>query len=386
MKQLNQITSILIGLCLITQAVPYYSFAATSPKATAVASVSPSQRVAKDLDALLATALKNSQFSGTVLLTQNGKTLLSKSYGYANEEYKVPASSQTVYRYASLTKQITGAAVLKLAEQGKVKLSDPIGLYIKDFPNGNEITIKMLLNHTSGLRDDMSTTGKTPEELLKTYHSPKALVALISKETLGSKPGEVYFYSNHGYILLGHIIEVVTGKSYESYIQEQILAPLNITGIQMDNNKKIIANRAEGYALVSGKKQKADYIDMSNAYAAGGLVGTASSYLKWQQSYYNTKLLSKSSWDQLFNNEVKTLRSPWLDERYGLGVMMTTLTGFSQEPMLVSYHTGGVNGFRNFQMQFKAKGIDLVLLSNNESLDLETLLTEILILMMGLLG
>lgn len=386
MKSLKIVTSIALSICLLTQATSAIGFAAATPKTTAVASLSPGQKVARDMDALLSSALKSGQFSGTVLLTQNGKTLLSKSYGYANEEYKIAANSSTVYRYASLTKQITGVAVLKLAEQGKLKLSDPIGLYIKDFPRGDEITIGMLLNHTSGLRDDMSKTGKTPEELLKTYHSPKELVTLIATEPLGSKPGETYFYSNHGYILLGYILETVSGKGYEAFVQEQVLSPLGIKGIQLDNGKSLIANRAEGYTLVAGKKQKADYIDMSNAYAAGGLAGTAADYLKWQQSYYSPKVLSKASWDQLFNGEVKTLRTPWLDERYGLGVMLTQLSGFSAEPLPVSYHTGGVNGFRNFQLHFEAKDLDLVLLSNNEALDLETLLTQILILLLGLLG
>lgn len=379
MKFFKSITAVVLSLCLLSQVALPVAYAAP-------VKLTQSQVVAKQVDTLLSQTQQSGSFSGTVLLTQNGKTLLSKSYGYSNEEYKIPASDKTVYRYASLSKQLTAASVLKLVEQGKLKLDDPINQYIKDFPNGDQITIKMLLNHTSGLRDDMKSTGKTNDEFIKVYHSPAELAALIAQEKLGAKPGETYFYSNHGYILLGYIIETVSGKSYETYLKESILTPLGITGIQLDNNKAIIPNRAEGYNGVGAKKQKAAYIDMSNAYAAGGLVGTAASYLKWQQSYYSPKVLTKDSWDQLFKGDVKTLRSPLMDERYGLGVMSTTLSGFGSQSYTLTYHTGGVNGFRNFQLHFEALGIDLVLLSNNEALDLEAFLTQLLFIMMGLMG
>lgn len=379
MKYFKRITGMVLSLCLLSQVVLPAAYAAP-------AKLSQSQVVAKQVDTLLSQTQQAGSFSGTVLLTQNGKTLLSKSYGFANEEYKIPAGVNTVYRYASLSKQLTAASVLKLAEQGKLKIDDPINHYIKDFPNGDQITIKMLLNHTSGLRDDMKSSGLTNEAFLKVYHSPAELAALIAQEKLGAKPGETYFYSNHGYILLGYIIETVSGKSYETYLKESILTPLGITGIQLDSNKAIIPSRAEGYSGIGAKKQKAEYIDMSNAYSAGGLVGTAASYLKWQQSYYSPKILTKDSWDQLFKGEVKTLRTPLMDERYGLGIMSTTISGFSSKAYTISYHTGGVNGFRNFQLHFDAMGIDLVLLSNNESLNLETFLTQLLFIMMGLMG
>lgn len=382
MKVLNKVITIfLMSSIAVTQCVLPVSAQTIQTK-----TLSQAQLTANQIDALLTQQQKNAGFSGTVILTQKGKTLLSKSYGYANEEYKVATSQSTVYRYASLTKQFTAAAILKLAEQGKLKVNDPIGLYLKDFPNGDQITVKMLLNHTSGLRDDVKSSGKTNEELLKVYHSPNDLLALIAKEPLGSVPGQSYYYSNHGYILLGNIIEKVSGKSYETYLKEQFLTPLGISGIQLDNTQQIIANRAEGYRGIGAKKMKADAIDMSNAFSAGGLVGTASSYLKWQQNYYNPKILSKESWEQMFNADVKTLRTPLIDERYGYGIMSTTLSAFGSNSYKVLYHTGAVNGFRNFQMHIDALGIDLVLLSNNESIDLESILTQILLAMLGLLG
>lgn len=381
--------SLLLAGVLVAQVV-VPSFAATQsntatknkPTTTAVATTTQSP-LAKQIDGFLAEALKQGNFSGTVILAKDGKTLLSKSYGNANEEYKIPANSKTMYRLASLSKQLTAASVLKLQEAGKLNLNDPVGQYIPNFPSGDQITIKMLLNHTSGLRDNIAGTGKTAAELSMVPHTPAELASLIAKETLGSKPGETYFYSNHGYILLGYIIERVSGVSYETYVKQNILTPLGITDIQLDNTKAIVLNRAEGYSVVGGKKVKADAINMSNAYAAGGWLGTADAYLKWIRSYNSTKILKPESWQAMFERTVETKTNELLNESYGLGVMLSDIP-VGSESVRAIYHTGGVNGFRNFEIHLDRVNIDFVLLCNNESLNLQTFLYQLILCFMGM--
>ena len=353
--------------------------AATAPVTAAKqTSASGGVLIAQGIDQLMTEVAKTGEFSGSVILAQNGKTLLNKGYGYANEEFKVANTPKTVFRIASLSKQLTAAAVLKLEETGKLSTKDPLSKFIPDFPRGNEITVEMLLNHTSGLVDDISGTGMKMDTLMRLKHTPKELVDIIKAEKLGYNPGEKFFYSNHGYMLLGYIIETASGTRYDAYLKKNILDPLGIKDIQYDQNSLVVPNRAEGYKLSKGVKTKADFIDMSNPFAAGALLGTTEAYLKWQQSYYSPKILSQASWDKLFGTSVKTNRTPLLDEHYGYGVMTTTLPLGLQTGGKLIYHTGAVTGFRAFQLHSDSSKLDLVLLSNCESLDLEKLLLRII--------
>ncbi len=363
------------GLALtIAISIPLQGFAQTPKKS----SPTGEELISQGIDQLMQEVAKTGEFSGSVILAQNGKILLSKGYGYANEEYKIPNDAKTVFRIASLSKQFTAAAVLKLEESGSLKVSDPISKFIPDFPRGSEITIEMLLNHTSGLVDDVSGTGMKMDTLMCLKHTPKELIEIIKGEKLGFEPGTKFFYSNHGYMLLGYCIEKASGMRYEAYLKKNILDPLGIKDIRYDQNTEIIPNRAEGYRLTRSGKVKADYLDMSNPYAAGGLLGTTEAYLKWQQSYYSPKILTQASWDKMFSDSVKTSRTPLLDERYGYGIMTVTLPLGIQTGGKLIYHTGAVTGFRAFQLHSDSSKLDLVLLSNSESLDLEKLVLRII--------
>lgn len=385
-KHSNVLSLILAAALIASSSLSGFAATVTTPAAIQTAAQkAAATALAKGVDSLLTDMQKKVGFSGSVILAQKGNVLLNKGYGYANEEYKVANSPKTVFRYASLSKQLTAAAVLKLEENGKLSLKDPLSKFIPDYPRGQDISLEMLLNHTSGLRDDVSHTGLTQAELTRLGHTPKELVDLIKAEPLATKPGETYFYSNHGYILLGYCIEKASGMSYEAYLNKAVFTPLGIKDMMYDQGSAIVSNRAEGYKIVKGKKVKAEWIDMSNPYAAGALMGTTEGYLKWQQSYYSTKLLTKASWDKLFSGSVRTYRTAFLDEQYGLGVMTTNLSLGSGENAKVIYHTGGVNGFRAFQIHIDRANLDFVLLSNNESLDLETLLAKVLTVFMPFL-
>lgn len=380
-------------MLISTFTVSFADTKATGAKTTTTASTTPNaintnvpqSNLAKQIDEIIKENIKSSQFSGTVLLAEKGKIVLNKGYGYANLEYKVPNTGKTVYRLGSLSKQLTAVAILKLEEKQLLSLKEPISMYIPDFPNGDKITLEMLLHHTSGLVDRTDHMGLTNAELTQVGHTPTELVEMIRREKLGAEPGKKYFYSNHGYILLGFVIEKVSGMSYFDFLKKEVLSPLGISGIQYDDYKNIVPNRAEGYQVSNGKKLKADYIDMSNPYSAGGLLGTTEAYLKWQRNYNNTKFLTKASWDKFFKVGVKTNRSEFIDEHYGLGVMLTAYKMTSGKVARMYYHTGGVNGFRAFQVHVDIVDIDLIILSNNESIDLEGLLTQMLFVLTSVL-
>lgn len=358
------------------------SFAATATAKNTVTYTAKEQKLISGLDALVKDFQKNNSFSGAIILSQNGKVLLNKGYGYANEEYGVANGPKTVFRLASLTKQLTAAAALKLEEQGKWNLDDPVVKYAPDFSN-DKVTIRMLLNHTSGIQDQIVQTGKTQSELMMVPHTAKELYGFIKNEKIVTEPGKKYYYSNHNYMLMGYLIETVSGKSYEAYIKENFLTPLGIKDIQLDDGKKVIKNRAEGYSVVKGTRQKATYIDMSNPFSAGGLVGTTESYLKWQQNYYNTKLLTKKSWDEMFDTSVSSNALPLMDERYGLGVALLQMPIAPNQNTQFIYHTGAINGFRNFQLHISALKLDFVMLSNCDSFDLASGLYKLLMYFVG---
>lgn len=358
------------------------SFAAAKTQNTVITYTAKEKKLISGLDALIKDFQKNNQFSGAIILSQNGKVLLNKGYGYADEAYSLPNSPKTVFRLASLTKQLTAAAALKLEEQGVWNLDDPVIKYAPDFSN-DKITLRMLLNHTSGLQDQIVQTGKTQSELMMVPHTPKELYNFIKTEKAVTEPGKKYYYSNHNYMLMGYLIEKVSGKTYEQFIGEHFFKPLGIKDIQLDDGKKIIKNRAEGYSVVKGVKQKATYIDMTNPFAAGGLVGTTEAYLKWQQNYYNTKLLTKKSWDEMFDTSVASNSIPLMDERYGLGVALLEMPIAPNQNTQFIYHTGAINGFRNFQLHISALKLDFVMLSNCDSFDLSSGLYQLLMFFVG---
>lgn len=336
----------------------------------------------KSIDLLLTEMQKMGTFSGSVIMAHKNKILLNKGYGFSNEEFDVLNQPKTMFRIASLTKQVTAVAVLRLEDQGKLSIKDPLSKFIPEYPRGSEITLEMLLNHTSGLGDSIKHTKMSMEAIQKLKRTPDQLVKMIMPQPLKYEPGTTYFYSNHGYILLGYCIEKASGMTYGDYLKKEIFEPLKIQNLYYETGETLVKNRAEGYKVVNGSKVKSDWFEMSNAYAAGGLIGTTESYLKWQQNYNNSTLLSSDAWNRFFNTTVKTNRTPLIDESYGLGIMQTTTLMTNGQPTRVIYHTGGVNGFRTFQLKIEALNLDLVMMSNNESIDLDMLLFQALGILM----
>jgi len=182
------------------------------------------QDKSKQIDELLSKYNQYDQFNGSALVAENGKVILKKGYGSANMEWNIPNQPDTKFRLGSITKQFTALLIVKLAEEGKIKLDVPITTYLPDYPkeNGDKITINNLLTHTSGIPNYTSAPNFLKEKAKNPY-SPADFVKTFSSLPLEFKPGEKFAYSNSGYFLLGYIIEKITGKTYEQYLQEIIL-------------------------------------------------------------------------------------------------------------------------------------------------------------------
>lgn len=191
--------------------------------------------ITRTLDAYLTGANRLFQFNGTALVAKKGIILLNKGYGWKDEQAKTLNDNNSQYHLGSITKSFTGAAILKLQEQGKLSLSDKLGKYLPEYTIGAEVTIDNLLRHQSGIYDVKSDSSFYRAEHAESTHpvSKEQVFSMFKDKPLAFKPGSKTDYSNTGYLVLGWIIEKVSGKRYEQFIREQFFQPLNMQHLSL---------------------------------------------------------------------------------------------------------------------------------------------------------
>lgn len=289
-------------------------------------------------------------FSGSVLIAQNGNILISKGYGMANYELDVPNTPQTKFRIASITKQFTAMAIVQLQEKNLLNVNDSIIKHIPDYPEtGKQITIHHLLTHTSGIPN--FTSFPDYEQTMMIASSVETTIAKFKDKPLEFTPGEKYSYCNSGYILLGYIIEKISGKLYETYLQENIFQPLEMKNTGYDHYSKIVKNRASGYYMTGNGSINAAYIDTSIGFSAGALYSTVEDLYLWDRALYTEKIVSKTSLDNAFTCFL---------ENYGYGWLITEL--FNHK---VVGHGGAINGFVTNIDRYINDDICIIVLCNN---------------------
>ena len=220
------------------------------------ASYAQDRQLEKGIDELLKKQFSLSQPGCEVLVAKHGQVIYKKAFGSANIELNVPLLPDMVFNLASITKQFTAVAILQLVEQGKISLQDSLQKFIPDFPSkGYTITIENLLTHTSGIPDYLQLDF--PNINMERWDfMPKQLIDSFKSYPLQFQPGTRFSYSNSGYYLLGYIIEQVSGKRYQSYIQDNLLKPLGLTHTYFDSAGIIIPNRVNGYWKEGGGSKK----------------------------------------------------------------------------------------------------------------------------------
>lgn len=212
-------------------------------------------------------------FMGTVIVARDNDILYNKGFGSANLEWDIPNSPATKFRLGSITKQFTAASILLLEERGKLKIDDPIKKYLPDAPDAwDKITIFNLLTHTSGIPNYTSFPETQKERV--TAHTPRQIVDIFRDRPLEFIPGEKMSYSNSGYILLGYLLEKVSGETYQDFIRKNIFDPLGMKNSGYDSNSSVIPRRASGYKPGPDGLTNADYVDMSIPFSAGALYST----------------------------------------------------------------------------------------------------------------
>jgi CubicO group peptidase (beta-lactamase class C family) len=294
--------------------------------------------------------MSKGQFMGAVLVARDETILINKGYGYANLDWKVPNSPTTKFHLGSVTKQFTAACILLLEERGKLKTEDFVKKYLPDAPTAWEhITIFNLLTHTSGIPD---YTGLTDFEATMTMPAtPEQLVVRFRDKPLEFEPGSRFNYSNSGYVLLGYLIEKISGEPYSKFVQDNIFTPLGMRDSDYDSNIRVIARHATGYVPGPDGPAVGPYIDMSLPFSAGGLYSTTGDLLRWEEALYGGKLLTAAS--------LRKMTTPFRDD-YALGL------GARKTPngRRLFWHNGGGLGFSNWLGYLPAENVDVIVLGN----------------------
>ncbi len=313
--------------------------------------------ITETMDALIKEVYKENEPGAAVLVAKNGKPVFRKGYGMANLELGVANEPHMVYRLGSITKQFTAVSILMLCEQGKLDLDDEITKFLPEYPtHAHRITIYHLLNHTSGIKSYTSM----PEwmQVMRKDLTVDEMIDIFKNQPMEFAPGDKWNYNNSAYVLLGAIIEKVSGMTYAEFVQMNIFEPLGMSHSYYDMPGAVIPGRVSGYKASADGYKNADYLSMTQPYAGGSLASSVDDMLLWDEALYGEKLLKQETllkaWSpgKLNNGEMF---------RYGFGWTVTEFDG-----KRVIAHAGGINGFRTDGLRLPDEHVYVIILTNVE--------------------
>jgi D-alanyl-D-alanine carboxypeptidase len=326
------------------------------------------------IDRVAADLLARKETAGFAIgIAEKGKIRLVKGYGFADLEERVAVTDRTVFRIGSVTKEFTSAAILLLAEQGKLSLDDPLSKYFPDFPRGGEITLRNLLNHTSGIHNYTSIDGFLQNESTRALRSDEVVRYIATAKPLYDfDPGTGWNYSNSGFMLLGLVVEKASGQPLAQYLKASIFDPLGLNDTRLDNLAEIVPGRARGYDKAPGSPlgfANAGFISMEVAAGAGAIRSTAGDLLKWHAALLGGKLLKPASLalmtapaklkDGRLASAARPTRPGAAPSDYGFGIMIG-----QQKGRRTIGHGGAINGFNASLNTYPDQQVTIVVLSN----------------------
>jgi CubicO group peptidase (beta-lactamase class C family) len=319
-------------------------------------SLSPA--VAADIDKMFTETFRSDRNGATVMITQKGKTLYHKAFGMANLELNVPMRTEHVFRIGSITKQFTAAAILKLAEDGKLNIQDDLTKFLPDYPTqGKKITIEHLLTHTSGIQSYTDMPEWDPATHRKDF-SPEEMINYFKDKPMNFESGAEFLYNNSGYFLLGYIIEKASGKTYGAYITDTFFKPLGMKNSFYGDTEPLIKNRASGYSQgdVDGTLVNAPFLSMTQPYAAGSLLSTVEDLNIWSQALHGGKVLQPASYQAMITPYKLPGGAP---NNYAYGLTIKNLVGST-----CIEHSGGIHGFLSDMLYLPKEELCVAILAN----------------------
>ncbi|MGI9203311.1 MAG: serine hydrolase domain-containing protein [Woeseiaceae bacterium] len=316
----------------------------------------------KPVDHLFADYSGEGMPGAAVMVVKDGKPVLTKSYGMANIEAGTKIEPRTNFRLASITKQFTATAILKLVERGKLDLDDSIRRYFPEFATfADSITVRHILQHTSGIQDYEPLYGdQFPEQV-----NDRGVVEIISRtDSANFAAGSDYRYSNSGYAILAVLVEKLSGMSFPEFLHQNLFAPLDMSGtVAYVDGVTTVIDRAFGYRIVDSGVEYADQSAWSAVLGDGGVYSSVVDLIKWDQALYAGGLLPQALREASF--------TPGL-ENYGFGFRIDEYKSHKR-----IHHSGSTSGFRNHMQQFPDERLTIIILTNRAEPDVTPLAEQI---------
>ncbi len=336
----------------------------TMAAVAALAVASPVRAVPADFkaraDAIVKKAFPADQPGAAVIITDDGKTVYAAGQGVADVEAKTPITPATVFRMGSITKQFSAAVMLQLVAEGKVALDDRLSKYLPDYPKpGADATIAQILNHTVGVQSYTGIPGWMVEANTNRAYTTEQMIAEFKDLPAPSRPGEKYQYNNSGYVLVGAVIEKVTGKPWHVNVDERIARPLGLTTIRYGVLEGETPNMARGYTLRDDKVAEASKIHMSVPHAAGALIGSVEDLAKWNAALHSGKIIPPELYAKM---TAPTVMPNGSTEDYGYGIAPREVR--SRKAL---GHGGGIFGFSTDSIYLPKEDIFVAVFTNSDS-------------------
>ncbi len=320
------------------------------------------------IDRLLKTYQQYGMFNGTALVAEQGQPILKQGYGLAQIEWKIPNAVDTKFKLASISKHFTAIAIMQLVEQGKIRLDSPIAVYLPNYRTdvADKVTVHHLLSHTSGIPNySLRAFGKTVDP---GPYSPMMFIKKFCSRKPLFEPGTKFSYSNTGYVILGGIIEQVSGISYEKYLKENIFSRINMVQSGYDRHSKIIPKRASGYIKKENHLINTPHLDLSLLHSAGAIYSTVEDLYRWDRAMAVNRLLSAESKQILYRSNLR-------NQAYGCMIQQKTI---GNQKKRIIYIDGGIQGFTSLILRFVDDNHLIVLLDNSSSPHLDRIAKKII--------
>ena len=336
------------------------SFAVASPapsRSSDSASYSSSlnSKTRSKIDADVADLLNHAHTQGaTIAIIRNRSILYTRGYGLSDVARSLPASVRTHYEIGSITKQFTAAAILKCKEAGKISLDASLATYLPSIPHAKEVTIRQLLTHSSGYED--YTSVPSFEAVASTPATFEQLVSTASSKPLAFLPGTQFAYSNTNYLILGRVVEITSGQTWEAFVKKHLFVPAGLTETATMAEESQLVDMAHGYAYIKGQAVESKPISESWASSAGGIVSTTEDLQKWGRALTSGQIISVADYE-LLTTPAKL--SDGTDSGYGFGMKIDHFEG---QPRV--WHSGNTSGYDGSDQFFPAQNVRIIVLTN----------------------
>jgi len=321
------------------------------------AQLSPTEGLRNRVDAVAKQLLSRHTAGVSVAVARDGRVILARGYGMANVAHSVAVTPDTVFHIASISKNILAAVVLQLVDEGKLRLDDDVTKYVPEAPTlGHHVTVRQLLNHTSGIYSFTSLPDAANNERLELTH--EQVLGLIKDKPFDFEPGTRWRYDNSAFYLAGMVVERVTKQEYGAYVREHVFKPLGMSSASLCYARMVVPHLASGYEVDGGALVNAAFMTWKLPFAGGAVCATATDLAKWQAALDSGRVLTPSS---LALMRTPTTLADGTKIDYGLGTRLGSLDGHR-----VLGHTGSGGGFRSVLASFPDDHLTVVVLINTD--------------------